>query len=276
MDQGMNGAARVRTRACPICGDANAATPAGPYGTAEWPIIACAGCGFVHMRVVPETEELVENLAWDKTYAAEQSRRAREQPVATWLDTHMRWRLNMFPRTEPVDLVNRLGGEAGPVVDLGCGSGGFLRRLDARFTPYGIEISAALAARASEVVEGRGGRIVADSAHDGLAAFPDGFFAGALLRSYLEHDADARAVVLMLGRKLRAGGIAALKVPNFGSVNRMVRGAKWCGIRLPDHVNYFTKASLTALAGQAGLAIRFPLMLSLPTDDNVVAILRKV
>ncbi len=159
----MSQAARVRTRACPICGNENPATPPGPYGSADWPVIACAGCGFVHMRTVPETEELVETLAWDKTYAAEQARRAREQPVATWFDTKMRWRLNMFPRTEPVDIVNRLG-DAGPVVDLGCGSGGFLRRLDPRFTPYGIEISAALAARATEVVADRGGQIVADSA----------------------------------------------------------------------------------------------------------------
>jgi SAM-dependent methyltransferase len=271
----MNGDTRVRTRVCPICGNANEATAAGPFGSAEWPIIACAGCGFVHMRVVPETEELVENLAWDKTYATEQARRAREQPIATWFDTKMRWRLNMFPRTEPVDLVNRLGGADGPVVDLGCGSGGFLRRLDARFTPYGIEISAALAEQATEVVAGRGGRIVSDSAQAGLAGFPDGFFAGALLRSYLEHDADAREVVFMLGRKLRPGGIAVIKVPNFGSVNRMVRGRKWCGIRLPDHVNYFTRASLTALAKQAGFGISFPFLLSLPTDDNVVAILRK-
>jgi SAM-dependent methyltransferase len=271
----MEQAARVRTRACPICGDANAATPAGPYGTPAWPIIACARCGFVHMRVVPLTEELVETLAWDKTYAIEQARRAREQKVATWFDTKMRWRLNMFPRVEPVDLVNRLGGAGGPVIDLGCGSGGFLRRLDARFTPYGIEISAALAAQAEAVVSERGGRILAESAEDGLASFPDGFFAGVLLRSYLEHDADARAVMLLLGRKLRADGVAALKVPNFGSINRKVRGAKWCGIRLPDHVNYFTKASLAELARQSGLAIRFPFLLSLPTDDNVVAVLRR-
>ncbi|HEY2131525.1 MAG TPA: class I SAM-dependent methyltransferase, partial [Acetobacteraceae bacterium] len=104
------------------------------------------------MRIVPETEELIENLAWEKTYSAEQARRAREQPVATWFDTRMRWRLNMFPRIEPVDIVNKLGASEGAVVDLGCGSGGFLARLDPRFTPYGIEISAALAERATATV----------------------------------------------------------------------------------------------------------------------------
>jgi SAM-dependent methyltransferase len=272
----MHMGARVRERDCPICLDANPGTPAGPLGTAEWPIIACAGCGFSHMRVVPETEELVENLAWDKTYGAEQARRARKQPLATWFDTKMRWRLNMFPRIEPVDIVNKAGASDGAVVDLGCGSGGFLGRLHQRFTPYGIEISAALAERATAIVAGRGGRIVADSARDGLASFPDGFFAGALLRSYLEHDADAREVMFMLGRKLRAGALAVVKVPNFGSVNRMVRGRNWCGIRLPDHVNYFTRGSLTKLADQAGFGIKFPFLLSLPTDDNVIAVLRKL
>ena len=265
---------RMRRRACPICGHANAETPAGPYSRAPWVVIACSGCGFVHMRDVPETAELVETLAWEKTYAAEAVRRTREQPVIAWLDAKTRWRLGLFPRVEPVSIINDRAA-SGPVIDLGCGGGGHLRNLDRRFTPFGVEISRVLAERATEYVAGRGGHIVQDSAHVGLEGFPDGTFSGAMLRSYLEHDADAVAVLAVLARKMRPDGIAVVKVPNFGSLNRRVMRTNWCGIRLPDHVNYFTPASLAAMTAKAGFTATFPFLLSLPTDDNMIAILRR-
>ncbi len=268
------GDVKMHSRLCPICGDANLATPASPYSRAPWTIIDCANCGFTHMREVPDTAELVENLAWEKTYAQEAVRRKRETPVQAWLDQHMRWRLNMFPRTEPVDIVNRIAA-AGPVIDLGCGSGEHLARLDPRFTPYGVEISSQLAERATGIVAGRGGSIIQDSTKDGLERFPDATFSAATLRSYLEHDADAGPVLGALSRKLKPGGVAVVKVPNYGSINRRVMGGGWCGIRLPDHVNYFTRGSLTALAAKHGLSIRFPFLLSLPTDDNMIAILTR-
>lgn len=264
---------RMRRRACPLCGDANEATPANAYSRPPWAMIACAGCGFVHMRDVPETEELVEALAWEKTFPEEAKRRRREQPLVAWLDAKTRWRLNLFPRTEPVAIVNR-DAPAGPVIDLGCGSGGFLERLDPQFTPYGVEISKVLADRAEVFVAARGGRIVQDSAHEGLEQFPDGTFTGALLRSYLEHDADAATVLAVLARKMRRDGMAVVKVPNWGSLNRRVMRGGWCGIRLPDHVNYFTPASLREMAAKAGFSTHYPFLLSLPTDDNMIAVLR--
>ncbi len=266
---------RMRRRGCPICDHANTHTAAGPYSRSPWVVIACAGCAFVHMRDVPETAELVDALAWEKTYAAEAVRRTRDQPVIAWLDAKTRWRLGLFPRVELAAIVNHRA-SSGPVIDLGCGGGSHLRNLDARFTPFGVEISRVLAERATAYVAGRGGHIVQDSAHLGLETFPDGYFTGALLRSYLEHDSDAAAVLAVLARKLRPDGIAVVKVPNFGSLNRRVMRANWCGIRLPDHVNYFTPASLTTMSKKAGFTAAFPFLLSLPTDDNMIAILRRV
>jgi len=270
-----HGDVKMHSRVCPICDNANLATPASAYSRAPWTMIDCVGCGFTHMRDVPDTLELVENLAWEKTYAVEAERRKRDTPVQAWLDEHMRWRLNMFPRTEPVAIVNKIAA-SGPAIDLGCGSGEHLAKLDDRFIPYGVEISRQLADRATDIVAGRGGRIIQDSTKDGLESFSDATFAAATLRSYLEHDSDAGPVLDALSRKLKPGGVAVVKVPNYGSINRRVMGGGWCGIRLPDHVNYFTRGSLTALAERHGLSIRFPFLLSLPTDDNMIAILTRV
>lgn len=53
----------------------------------------------------------------------------------------------------------------------------------------------------------------------------------------------------------------------------MVMQRKWCGFRYPDHVNYFTRASLAKLAAIAGFNMHVPWYLGLPTDDNIMAIL---
>ncbi len=264
-------ATRTRARPCPLCqASGNGATAL--HTQDGWTLARCGGCGFVFMPVVPEYAELTENLAWEVTHPKEALRRKREYPVLMWLEDATSWRLSIFPRTEPVDILNRQGA-AGPVLDVGCGSGGFVRALAGKFTPYGVEISARLAAEAQALFAPRGGHVVQAPAGDGMAGFSDGFFAGAILRSYLEHDADARQVLFALRPKLRADGVVVIKVPNYGSLNRRVMGTKWCGFRYPDHVNYFTPASLRSLCEQAGFSVAYPWYLSLPTDDNVVAVL---
>ena len=59
----------------------------------------------------------------------------------------------------------------------------------------------------------------------------------------------------MLARA-RAGRPIYVRVPNYGSLNRKMLGAKWCGFRYPDHVNYFTTKSLGAMAGDCGLKLK--------------------
>lgn len=267
----MNAVTRTRDRNCPICEASGEDAVPGPYSRAPWEIVTCPDCGFVYLRNAPEAVELEENLAWEKTFVGEEQRRTREQPLMQWLDTKMRWRLHLMPRTEGIDILNAKA-PSGPALELGCGGGGHLMAFDARFQPHGIEISKALAAQAAALTEPRGGRVVHAAALDGLAEFPDGYFTAVLMRSYLEHDADARGVVRALHAKMAPGGLAAVKVPNYGSLNRRVLGRKWCGFRWPDHVNYFDKPHLRRLAEDAGFSFRVPFLCGLPTDDNVLAL----
>jgi SAM-dependent methyltransferase len=180
----------------------------------------------------------------------------------------------MFPRVEAVALLNEVA-PSGPAIDLGCGSGAYLSKFDSRFVPYGIEISKALAARAQTSVQARGGKVVQGSCVTALSAFQDSFFTAALLRSYLEHDWEAREVMTCLARKMAPGGVAIVKVPNYGGLNRRIMGKSWAGFRLPDHVNYFDRQSLETLATASGFRAKFPVLNNLPTDDNMIAILTK-
>ena len=266
---------QTRRRNCPGCDDANDGVPPGPFSRDDWDIVDCVRCGFVYLRTVPEVDALSETLAWEINTKREAERRKREQPILDWIDHKTRWRLRMIPRTEPIDLLKTYTGE-GPVLDVGCGSGIHFAALPANMVPYGVEVSKGLAETADALFRSHGGYVVHAPAKDGLAEFPDGFFSGAFLRSYLEHDADAPEILWMLRSKLRPDGVAIVKVPNYGSLNRRVMGRKWCGFRWPDHVNYFTISSLRRMAEGAGYSVRYPFILSLPTDDNMVAILKPV
>ena len=85
-----------------------------------------------------------------------------------------------------------------------------------------------------------------------MKQFPDRYFTGILLRSFLEHETQPQALLAECARVLAPGGTVYVRVPNYGSLNRRLLGGKWCGFRHPDHVNYFT----TKLACRHGRDLR--------------------
>ena len=73
--------------------------------------------------------------------------------------------------------------------------------------------------------------------------------------------------------KLKPDGVVFVRVPNFGALNARLLGPRWCGILLPDHLNYFTNAQLRAMAEGAGYRYRLLNRFTLATDDNIKALL---
>jgi SAM-dependent methyltransferase len=272
-DTGRYGVVRVIARACPLCGVDAAALRAG-YGEGIWRLVECRDCGFAYLDRAPDYAALFSAMAWEKTTVAEVERRAAARPVSHRLSKWSRARMRLLPRKKLPDLVAR-DAKPGNVVDLGCGQGTQLNGLADAYTPYGIEISSEAAATADAVFAARGGRAVNAPSLDGLKTFPEGFFAAATLRSYLEHELQPRAVLGELRRTLAPGGVAIVKVPNYASLNRRVTGRKWCGFRYPDHLNYFTPASLARMAEECGYRARFGPTDRLPTSDNMYAVLEK-
>lgn len=263
-------------RLCPLCGRDNAAAPAHRYSRPPWTIKHCGGCGFVYIDSAPDYAALRTDLAWERTSKIEERRRADSRSRFYKLASrHSRFLRGLVPRKRLPRLIVAHAAP-GNVIDLGCGSGGQLSGLDDRFVPFGVEISAALAQVANEDFAPRGGRVVNAPSLEGVADFPADFFTAATLRSYLEHEMHPAPVLRALHGVLRPGGLAIVKVPNYGSVNRLVMGGKWCGFRYPDHLNYFTPATLRAMAEQCGYRASFGLTGRLPTSDNMHAVLTRV
>lgn len=248
--------------------------PPGPFSLGEWDVKSCAACGFTYITSAPDYEALFEQMAWEKSSKAESERRAETRAIQQKLSKKTRWRLHLFPRKKMPDLFARFV-KPGPVVDLGCGTGGQFDGLDSGFIPYGVEISSALAAEADRRFREKGGYCVNAPSLEGLKSFPAHFFTGASLRSYLEHELNPQEVLRELHRVMAQDGVVIVKVPNFGSLNRLVMGNRWCGFRHPDHLNYFTPASLQAMARQCGFKTWFGAGWRMPTSDNMWALLRK-
>lgn len=261
-------------RSCPLCGDGNGDTPRSRYSLDPWSVKTCRLCRFTYITSAPDPAALFEEMSWEKTSRRESERRQTTRGYQQTMSRRTRWRLHLLPRKTMPALLQRYAA-AGNVVDLGCGDGVQMKGLADAFVPYGIEISRAAAAAANTRFALRGGRGVNAPSLDGLRQFPAEFFAAASLRSYLEHELKPLEVLVELQRTLRPGGIAIVKVPNFACLNRRVTGGRWCGFRQPDHLNYFTPASLRAMGRKAGLSTWFGAGWRLPISDNMWALLRK-
>lgn len=264
-------------RSCPICGTDNRAQAASPYSEAPWNLKDCAKCGFVYLENPPTYTDLEENFAWEKTSAAEEARRDAERPLAKRISRSFKhFRQKVLKRDKLTTLLfSHL--EKGKVLDVGCGGGGVISRLPKeRYIPYGIEISRALSMQADALAKARGGHVVQANAIAGMAHFGTDSMDAALLSGFLEHEVQPALLLKELRRVMKPGAPVIVKVPNYGCLNRSVRGAKWCGFRHPDHVNYFTTASLTKLAMACGFRVaRCTLGDRWPLSDNLWMVLAK-
>jgi SAM-dependent methyltransferase len=164
------------------------------------------------------------------------------------------------------------------VLDVGCASGQKALRIAAKMRaahgvdvePIGIEVSDALAQHAQRNLAGYRGYAIHAPALEGLQRIEHGSIDLIILSSYLEHEVLPLEALCGCAAKLAPGGRIIIKVPNYAALNRRVRGSRWCGFRYPDHVNYFTPATLKLLVRRAGLRVaRMDLFDRLPTNDNM-------
>jgi SAM-dependent methyltransferase len=259
----------TQSRECPQCAHRNGRMMV-QYSVEPWRLVQCAECAFVYLENPPCYERLAKELAWEKTSAAETVRRRQSYPVIALIERTTRWRLTLVP-SKRERLYRRLFGQ-GRVLDIGCAAG---RQIPDPLVPFGVEISEALARAADAHMRARGGRAVCAPAVEGVAEFPDRYFSGVILSSFLEHETNPKPLLKEVARVLADGGKAYVRVPNFGGVNRQLMGTKWCGFRHPDHVNYFTVGSLRRMAEDCGLRTRLLNPVFLPFDDNINAVLSK-
>ncbi len=259
-----------------MCGRDNSDEPQSPFSQTDWHLKNCASCRLLYLENALPYEELEENYAWTRTSQHETRKRAAQRRITGWLrQTLKQARLRWLPHPKGRNLLCRLVGR-GRVLDIGCGSGAWLRQLDDAFIPYGIEIDKRAAEIANAYATKRGGRVYQMDALTGLQSLDADQFDGVLMQSYLEHEIRPLEVLRAPGRVLRPGGVVIIKVPNIECWNRRLQRSGWPGFRFPDHVNYFTAETLRQIVARADLRVaQFNLLDHLPTSDNLWIVARK-
>ena len=258
---------------------------------APWDLRRCAETGFVYLANPPDQQLFRDEFAWEVTHEREADRRRRREPLLHALSV---WTKTVRHRLLRRDKVAVLAAEilrtaardvaTGPLrfVDVGCGEGTLALRVAGRLAPavaerqepVGIELSNVLAHRADRKLRTRGGRCIHATGIEGLTDLERSSVQVIVLSCILEHEIAPLPLLRSCRACLAADGRMIVKVPNYACLARHVRGRRWCGYRWPDHVNYFTPATLAATARAAGLrVVRMGIMDRNPLSDSLYAVL---
>ncbi len=266
-------------RSCPLCDNNNTQFQPIHFSKGDFPVKKCP-CGFVFIEKVPTYTTLESEYSWDRTFA--EKKRIRKlncspmEKFCLFFINGIRSTINTFLKRDKFKSLVHKYFRDGYIIDLGCDIGYNCHVLPPACKPIGIEISAELVRIATPIFEASGGKVIHDNVLSALKTLPDESYSGAIAKSYLEHEIYVAEVLEELNRVMMTNAPVIIKVPNYRCWNRYVRGKKWCGFRLPDHVNYFTPYSLRRMLTSYGFEIcHFSIFDKLPTSDNMWCIARK-
>ncbi|HTX36178.1 MAG TPA: class I SAM-dependent methyltransferase [Bryobacteraceae bacterium] len=235
--------------ACLLCGCTRSAalfrTSDRLFGTTteEFAVVRCGECGLLRLDPPPAPEKLSRYYPADYWFSPDQTAAGRLEEAYR--------RLVLRDHVRFVDRALRSTRAAGPLLDVGCGGGLFLRLMRSRgFRAVGLDFSAQAAALAW-----RRQGVPAVCAVLERSPFRPASLAGLTMFHVLEHLYDPRAYLLAARELLAPDGRLVVQVPNAACWQFRFLGHAWNGIDVPRHVTDFRAADLERLLAACGFAI---------------------
>lgn len=154
----------------------------------------------------------------------------------------------MDDRSQPLLSRASLPDTATPrALEIGCATGGYLRRLVAAgWRVQGIEPGPEPAAAA------RAAGFDVDTGVLETTRLDDRSFDAAAAWMVIEHVPDPRATLTRLSRVLKPGGQLLISIPNAGCWEPAIFGRHWYVWELPRHLHHFTPVSIRRLLTECG------------------------
>jgi SAM-dependent methyltransferase len=235
--------------ACPACRNVQVRTLCHGtdrlYSTTEkhFLVIECLQCGLIRLYPRPDSHEIHRYYPENYWY----------HPDATPAD-HLAERWRRFVLRDHVRFVRRALDEVpgeGPVLDVGCGGGLFLRELGLpQHRLAGLDFSLDAAA----VAWGKQG-VPAACAALPRAPFRPGAFAAITMFHVLEHLYDPAAYLEAARELLHPEGRLIVQVPNAASWQFLLLGEAWNGLDIPRHLFNFRERDLEILLNSCGFEV---------------------
>jgi 2-polyprenyl-3-methyl-5-hydroxy-6-metoxy-1,4-benzoquinol methylase len=222
---------------CPVCGAENSAPE---RKVASFDLKKCLNCGMVYMNPQLSAEQIRlmyedrDASALTDVYAKISASSAVRQSI----DAKLRHLQSLRP-------------EKGRLLDFACGSGTFLKSAqDAGWDAHGLELGkwAEHAARLGGIQNLHIGTL--EEVGDSLGKFD--VIHGAQV---LEHLQTPRTELRTLKRMLRPNGMLYVDVPNYRTLPILTGRDDFMLNEPPQHVNYFTARTLSALLENSGYRV---------------------
>jgi 2-polyprenyl-3-methyl-5-hydroxy-6-metoxy-1,4-benzoquinol methylase len=224
---------------CMACGHRRKARLA--FTVAGHQIVRCDGCG--HGRAV------VADGGFDPVtyYSREYFEGGRHDGYASYGASEATLRAEF---RSSVERLRRVAPAGGSLLEIGCAYGYFLREAQATYRCVGVDLSAdAIAVARSSGLDAHCG------AFDAKTLADRGAFDVATMFDVVEHLAEPQTTLAALAQRVRPGGILMLTTGDFGSLVAKATHARWRLMTPPQHLHFFTVASMRTLLQRAGFTV---------------------
>jgi SAM-dependent methyltransferase len=221
---------------CASCGGALA--PAFISVDPEFSVSRCGKCGLGQTRPVVPDDEI--GRYYPSSYYGREN--VRFNPLFEAM-THL------FQKRRSRVIHNRVA--RGPVLDVGCGRGFLLSFLSSLgYEAHGTELSELSAWHARH-------RLHLDIKVGDFAKlqYPRESFNAVVFWHTLEHFARPDEILARAADLLKPGGLIAVAVPNFESLQASFFGRHWFHLDVPRHYFHFGSRSLESLLAKHGLRL---------------------
>jgi SAM-dependent methyltransferase len=210
-----------------------------------WRFVKCGACGHAWLNPRPRAAEL--KVIYPPHYYA-YNYEDQVSPLALWGK-------NVLDRLKFAAILKAIDRKPRAYLDVGCGSGRYLRLLERSGVPrerlYGLELDQTAVGRLRAE-----GYPVSAQRVENATGIPAGALDLVTMFHVIEHVGDVRAVVDRIVRWLAPGGVLAVETPNLESLDaRLFRARYWGGYHIPRHWHVFTVASLSRLLREHGLEV---------------------
>ena len=217
-------------RGCPVC-DAQQSRPYLQKG--ELLLVRCTHCSMIYANPVPA--EFASGEYYDRAGADYYLSPAKLE--SDYADVRFERELRLFHQHCP----------AGSVLDVGCSSGAFLHQLKERFSSSYEILGTDVSGAPLDYAESRGIPVVRGSfLEQDLGSRK---YDAITLWAVVEHLAAPKRFIERAASLLKPAGLGFVLVPNMDSLAVRLLGARY-RYTYPQHLNYFTRGTLTKLAGE--------------------------
>jgi SAM-dependent methyltransferase len=225
------------TTSCPLCKSSNDSII---HTFGELHVVLCQVCGLRYLN--PRIKEAVMKERYERrSYFSGISASGYDDYYMQEISLRLTFRrfLKNLKKFVP---------QAQNLLEVGCGYGFFLDEAKDFFPRRtGVELSAEAGMTAQET---SGARVHIGSAFSLPPEIKD--FDIIIMINVIEHIYDPVPLLLSLRERLTAGGMLALATPDIGSFWYKIMKKRWPSFKVPEHIAFYDKKTLSNLLNKAG------------------------